>query len=159
MINRKVDHRPPTTPPTGRGEAATRIGAARLPAHPERGLPAFSARQAAGPVREVRRAPFPNALAEKVVSAFNTWAFKREQPSDLGAMTQVVADAIGRGEPIGFVLYWGKGRRCFSGEPEAQALDYLVRLGERIKSVYASGASFTLILTDTHAELNGHLPA
>jgi hypothetical protein len=158
LINPKVDHRPPTTPPTGRGETGARLGAVRLPAHPERGLPAFSARLAAGPVREAKRSPSPNALAEKVVSAFNTWAFKREQPSDLSAMTQVVADAIGRGEPVGFVLYWGKGRRCFSGEPEAQTLDYLVRLGERIKSVYAPGASFTLILTDTHAGLNGHLP-
>jgi hypothetical protein len=163
LINPKIDRRtptvPPTVPPAARGDGVTRFGAARLPAHPDRGLPAFSARQAAGPVREAKPSASANTLAEKVVAAFNTWAFKREQPSDLSAMTQAVAGAVGRGEPVGFVLYWGKGRRCFSGEPEAQALDYLARLGERIKSVYAGGASFTLILTDTHAALNGHLPA
>jgi hypothetical protein len=159
LINPKIDHRPPTASPPGRGETGVRLGAGRLPAHPDRGLPAFSARLAAGPVREAKRPPSAIALAEKVVAAFNTWAFKREQPSDLSAMTQVAADAIGRGEPVGFVLYWGKGPRCFAGEPEAQTLDYLARLGERVQSVYAGGASFTLILTDTHAGLNGHLPA
>ena len=40
--------------------------------------------------------------------------------------------------------------------PDNQCLDYLASMGERIASVYAPGASFTLILTDTHARLNEH---
>jgi L-tyrosine isonitrile synthase len=107
-------------------------------------------------------APRPGAatdLADKVVAAFNTWAFKREQPSDLAAMKQVVAEALARQAPVEFVLYWGKGGRCRCGEPERQTLDYVGRLIERIRAVHAPGASVTLILTDTHAQLNGHSPA
>ena len=53
----------------------------------------------------------PNASAQKVVQTFNTWAFKREQPSDLALLESVAARAIERGSPLEFVLYWGKGPR------------------------------------------------
>lgn len=106
--------------------------------------------------KPARPQPTPAQLAEKVVSAFNTWAFKREQPSSHPALLQTVTDAIARGAPVSFVLYWGKGLRCFAGDPERQGLDFLTRLTERIRDVYAGGAAITLILTDTHAQLNGH---
>jgi hypothetical protein len=97
--------------------------------------------------------------AEDVLRAFNTWAFKREQPSDLWLMKSIIANAISLERPIRFVLYWGKGPRCRPAEPEAQCLDFLARMVRRVREVYAPGASLHLICTDTHAQLNGHSPA
>jgi L-tyrosine isonitrile synthase len=96
------------------------------------------------------------ASAEGVLRAFNTWAFKREQPSDTQLMLRAIADAVAAREAVHFVLYWGKGPRCWAGEPELQCLDFLSVLASRVAGVYAPGAAMTLILTDTHAELNGH---
>lgn len=96
------------------------------------------------------------ANAEKIIRAFNTWAFKREQPSDPQLMLQTVANACAAAEPIHFVLYWGKGPRHRACAHEAHCLDFLGGLASRIAAVYAPGAALTLILTDTHAGLNGH---
>jgi hypothetical protein len=104
------------------------------------------------PPPSVKRLP----AAEKVLQSFNTWAFKREQPSDPQLMLQIIADAMARREPVGFVLYWGKGPRCSLAAPDVQCLDYLAALGSRVRAVYEPGATFNLVLTDTHAELNGH---
>ena len=49
---------------------------------------------------------------EKVLQAFNTWAFKREQPDSPQSMLAAVADAVRPARPVPFVLYWGKGPRC-----------------------------------------------
>lgn len=100
--------------------------------------------------------PAIHAQAEKVARAFNTWAFKREQPSDPQLMVRVIADAIAARTAIPFVLYWGKGPRHESSPYEIQCLDFLGALAARIKNVYAPGAAIKLIQTDTHAELNGH---
>ena len=48
------------------------------------------------PATAVRR---ENA-AEKVLRSFNTWAFKREQPSDPHLMQQVISHAITQGKPL-----------------------------------------------------------
>ncbi len=97
-----------------------------------------------------------SADAEKVLRSFNTWAFKREQPSDLNLLRRFISDAISTHEPIPFVLYWGKGPRHETAAPEIQCLDFLCSMGARVRGAYAPGAAFKLILTDTHAELNGH---
>lgn len=96
------------------------------------------------------------ATAEQVLRSFNTWAFKREQPSDPKLMLQTVAAALERGAPISFVLYWGKGARDRGDEPEQQCLDYLGAMSARVREVYKPGAKIKLLFTDTHAELNGH---
>jgi L-tyrosine isonitrile synthase len=95
-------------------------------------------------------------IAEKVLRSFNTWSFKREQPSDPQLMLRFIADAIAAQEPIRFVLYWGKGPRRDVSTPDVQCLDFLNAMTSRLKAIYAPGAALTLILTDTHAELNGH---
>jgi len=112
-----------------------------------------------------RRAPKlgqPNkskkVTADEVLRSFNTWAFKREQPSDQDMLQQFVAESIERDEPVSFVLYWGKGPRDRVDAPDIACLDYLNSLGQRVGSVYEPGAAFTLIFTDTHAKLNGYTP-
>jgi L-tyrosine isonitrile synthase len=96
------------------------------------------------------------AQAEKVLRAFNTWSFKREQPSDPQLMLRFITDAIATQAAIPFVLYWGKGPRHETGTYEIQCLEFLSGLAARVRNVYAPGAAIKLILTDTHAELNGH---
>lgn len=92
----------------------------------------------------------------KIVQSFNTWAFKREQPSDIKLLTHVVAEAVKRHEAIPFVLYWGKGPRSTIADPDIQCLDYLSTLSDRVRAVYSKGVSIKLVFTDTHARLNGH---
>jgi hypothetical protein len=94
--------------------------------------------------------------ARRVLQAFNTWAYKREQPTEPQVLLRSIASAIAKNDPISFVLYWGKGPRDSIAEPELACLDYLGQMRQRIENVYAPGAQFTLILTDTHASLNGH---
>jgi hypothetical protein len=94
--------------------------------------------------------------AEKVLQAFNTWAFKREQPDNPQLMLQIIAESIQHGEPVPFVLYWGKGPRSWLDEPDTTCLNYLASLAQRVRGAYPQGAAITLIFTDTHAELNGH---
>jgi L-tyrosine isonitrile synthase len=99
------------------------------------------------------------ATPEKILQAFNTWSFKREQPDDVPTMLQVISAAMQLSQPVPFVLYWGKGPRCDLGEPDITCLDYLEALGARVRQVYQPGAAFKLIFTDTHATLNGHSAA
>lgn len=95
-------------------------------------------------------------LAEVVLKRFNTWAFKREQPSSLPGLLRAVEACIARAEPVGFVLYWGKGPRADLAAPDIACLDHLAAMGQRIAAAYSEGVRFTLCLTDTHARLNGH---
>ena len=92
----------------------------------------------------------------KIVQAFNTWAYKREQPSDIALLSSVVARAVQQRLPVPLVLYWGKGPRSQMAEPDEICLDFLASMERRIESVYPNGAQFFLLLTDTHAQLNHH---
>ena len=73
-------------------------------------------------------------------------------PTASASLLHAIADAARLGQPVPFVLYWGKGPRCELAEPDTTCLDYLASLGSRVRQVYAPGASFKLIFTDTHAE-------
>ena len=100
----------------------------------------------------------PAATPEKVLQAFNTWAFKREQPDNVLALLAAISSATQLARPVPFVLYWGKGPRRGLDAPDTACLDYLATLGTRVRKVYEPGAAFRLIFTDTHATLNGHAP-
>jgi len=102
------------------------------------------------------RKPVPTVSPENVLRAFNTWAFKREHPSDPQLILQVIAEAIAQERPVPFVAYWGKGPRCSVDEHDLKCLDYLAAFTDRVSAVYALGASIKLIFTDTHARLNGY---
>lgn len=94
-----------------------------------------------------------------IVRAFNTWAYKREQPSDPAMLQAAVAACVAEQRPVSFVLYWGKGVRNSVAGPEMCCLDYLAGMAAKVAAVHKPGASFTLLLTDTHAALNNHRPA
>jgi hypothetical protein len=108
------------------------------------------------PTRAPDRVRKTSVAPKKVMQAFNTWAFKREQPDDPALMTEIIADSIAGGLPVPFVLYWGKGPRCKLDDPDIVCLDYLAALGRRVREVYDAGTAIKLIFTDTHARLNGH---
>lgn len=97
-----------------------------------------------------------NNLVADIVKSFNTWSFKRSQPSDTDLLHDFVSQAVATGNPIPFVLYWGKGLRAQSGANERACLDYLLEMGRRVGKVYGPGAHFDILYTDTHATLNGH---
>lgn len=99
------------------------------------------------------------ARPDKVLHAFNTWAFKRQQPTEPEMLLATVTNAVTAGEPVHFVLYWGKGPRADIAEPDITCLDFLGKMVQRVEEAYAPGAAVTLVFTDTHATLNGHSPA
>lgn len=109
-----------------------------------------------------RQSPAPQlpkptaAQAKRIIAAFNTWAYKREQPSDLALLAKTVERAVAANTPIPFTLYWGKGPRDAIARPDEDCLNYLAGMAARIRSVHARGASIELLLTDTHARLNQH---
>lgn len=100
--------------------------------------------------------PSPEPSADTVLRAFNTWAFKREQPENPHLLMQVVATAVGRAEPLRFVMYWGKGPRCSLGPEDVECLDFVGSMVARVREAHRPGVAVTLILTDTHARHNGH---
>lgn len=97
-----------------------------------------------------------SAKAQDVLKAFNTWAFKREQPSNLALLDAFVSRAVRNDEPVSFVAYWGKGPRDEIAEPDLQCMRYLQQMMDRIQAVHTAGTELHLILTDSHARLNGH---
>ena len=105
--------------------------------------------------RKLRKIPSGDTVG-KVVQSFNTWAFKREQPSDIALLTQFVGRAVTREQPVSFVFYWGKGPRSEVEHFDTQCMDYLGSLAARVKAAYPKGAAINLVLTDTHAKHNGH---
>jgi hypothetical protein len=107
-------------------------------------------------IANATRVELNSPFLQKVIQSFNTWAFKREQPCRPDLMARTVARAVEQHRPIQFILYWGKGPRPTIAAPELQCLDYLGSLAARVRAVYKPGADFNLVLTDTHAELNGH---
>jgi L-tyrosine isonitrile synthase len=109
--------------------------------------------------KQAPRKDGPADAATAVIATFNTWAFKREQPSDPSLLSRFVGAAIVRKQPIEFVLYWGKGPRQSIARPDVECLDFLQSLTQRIETVYSAGALIRLIFTDTHATLNGHSAA
>ena len=113
------------------------------------------------PAVATRRPPVASGSAgssdvAKVLASFNTWAFKREQPSSTALIEGRILDAIRAETPIKFVLYWGKGPRARIAAPDVACLDFLSSLSRRLEAVHPPGAELGLIFTDTHAELNGH---
>ena len=110
------------------------------------------------PKRQSGRKDRCAAVATTVLRSFNTWAFKREQPSDAASMLRIISDSIAREEPVPFVMYWGKGPRTRIAAPDIHCLDYLHALCTRVACSYKRGAALTLVFTDTHAGLNGHSP-
>jgi L-tyrosine isonitrile synthase len=92
----------------------------------------------------------------RLVQSFNTWAFKRQQPSDLDLLYARAMTAITQQTPLEFVLYWGKGPRSEIADPDLECLAYLISMRQRIEAAYPLGAQFTLLFTDTHARLNRH---
>lgn len=93
---------------------------------------------------------------EKVVRAFNSWSFKREQPDSPEQLNAVVRRSVLAGAPVSFVLYWGKGPRDEIAAADLQCINYLASLADRVRLAHAPGVRITLVFTDTHAKLNGH---
>lgn len=155
-----------TASPQTSSVRASSIGdAAHAPQHKTAVVPVVAAPGVAvthpgqRPERHAAETPRKTTIAaEKILRSFNTWAFKREQPSNLPLMLELISAAIARAEPVSFVLYWGKGPRCTTAEHDLVCLDYLAKLAQRVREKHKPGAAITLIFTDTHATLNGHSP-
>jgi hypothetical protein len=135
------------------GEQASVPAARPMPAAMTGGVPV--AVQTSSRLKQKVKAGKPVSALD-VLQAFNTWAFKREQPDTPETLKSTLERAMATGRAVEFVLYWGKGPRSGASAHEIACLDYLAAMAARIRAVYPEGAVFRLIFTDTHATLNGH---
>lgn len=94
--------------------------------------------------------------AENILQTFNTWQYKREQPSSLEMVAEVIKNNIAQKNPIKFVMYWGKGKKETSNDKEEKALTYLYKMLSKVESIYPVGFNLVIVFTDTHARLNGY---
>lgn len=94
--------------------------------------------------------------AARILSAFNTRRFKRENPSQPERLISSIQQAIDKQQPISLIAYWGKGERVHLAKPEKDALAFLHAFTQTIASIYPLGIRLQLIFTDTHALLNGY---
>lgn len=108
------------------------------------------------PRLSVEEAVAHRSKADAILKSFNTWAYKREQPSDLSQLRDTICLSLARLQPIEFVLYWGKGPRRYPADPEGQCFTYLAGMRDRIAKVSTCPVRITLLATDTHARLNGY---
>lgn len=95
-------------------------------------------------------------LAKTILDTFNTWKYKREQPNTEEKINQLILKQITENKPISFVMYWGKGDRNSISDIEDAALQYVSDMLKPIQQIYKQYIQLTLVLTDTHAELNGY---
>lgn len=128
-------------------------GALRRPGELETTRPHLKTPGKAGPKRVQ---PYQRPAPEKILQAFNTWSFKREQPDNKQSILSLIGELVHHDLPIQFLMYWGKGPRHELAQPDIACLDHLKDLTRRVDEVYPHGATFRLIFTDTHAELNGY---
>src|SRR5947209_14040790 len=112
----------------------------------EEGLATAIERRRAGGNRN--SGPDPALLRDRsaavVLQAFNSWAFKREQPDSSALLLRRVATAVETRSPVNFVLYWGRGPRARAAEPERECLDFLAKMALRIEREHSPGALMTL---------------
>ena len=94
--------------------------------------------------------------SDEVLKAFNTWAFKREQPYDISLLRSFVSHAVRKEVPVSFIAYWGKGPRNEIADPDLQCLPYLQQMMHRIDTIHKPRSELHLLLTDSHARLNDH---
>src|SRR5271165_7450546 len=90
-----------------------------------------------GPGPAARPAPPTRRSADALVQAFNSWAFKREQPDNAERLNALAAAVVENGRPLAFALYWGRGRRDHVAAPERQCLDFLAALVRRVETAHA----------------------
>ena len=94
--------------------------------------------------------------ADAAIRRFNTRRFRSAPPTRPERLKTVVAEAITAGHRLKFVMCWGKGRRSYATQNEHDALSFLANFISNTHLSDHSPSQLTIVLTDTHAELNGH---
>lgn len=67
----------------------------------------------------------------------------------------IVRNGAVSGERLGFALFWGCGVEGEVGDAERESILFFEDLKRRIDGVYGNGTAFVLLLSDTHATVNG----
>lgn len=71
-------------------------------------------------------------------------------------LSQAIRDSVAVRVPLAFLMPWGKGRKRSTDHAETLAVEFLARLQVRLREVYPPGFNLTVMLTDTHAAINGY---
>lgn len=95
------------------------------------------------------------ALAEESFTALTRRRFNRAPPDQGEAIKERIQRALISGKPVPFVTYWGCGARDAVSDVDLKALERLQELLQGTRRIPELAVQLTLILTDTHARLNG----
>ncbi len=100
-----------------------------------------------GENRGAREARVMRIMTDSKISVF--------KPRNEEKMRGVIRGNVGTKKPIRFFMLWGVWRKNGVDNTDFEAVGILDELLMGIRAVHGPGASLTIVLTDSHAELNG----
>jgi len=95
------------------------------------------------------------ALAEESFTALTRRRFNRAPPDQAEEIRGLLQRALTAGGPVHFVTYWGCGARDALIDADLKALERLNELLQGARRIPELTVRLTLLLTDSHARLNG----
>jgi len=92
-------------------------------------------------------------LADTVTEVLKSRKHNRHKAT--GNIRQNVEYALQANAPVKIFGYWGIMGKSETDDIDSAALDILREIQDRVQDIYSPGIDYTLIITDTHAHLNG----
>ncbi|WP_174769939.1 class I adenylate-forming enzyme family protein [Paraburkholderia hayleyella] len=93
--------------------------------------------------------------ARDAFESINTWKYKRAHPQEPDRIIQIFQKKILMSRPLEFITYWGAGLKTSASDSDRQAMQRLREFVDAPAAHSRLQAKLKLILTDTHALLNG----
>ncbi len=90
----------------------------------------------------------------RVLEAITGHEFCRFRPRKEAEIAKIVREKVRAGEQLEFFMLWGLWKKDALDNADYEALGILGALREKVRGIYPKGARITLVLTDTHAEIN-----
>ena len=92
---------------------------------------------------------------DKIVSILSRSAISRDIPHQEDRLSSLVRKCMASDKPIPIVMFWGASDKKEVTAADIEAFDKLVYVADEVRKSYQPGVTFTLLLADKHAEVNG----
>ncbi len=93
-------------------------------------------------------------LEEKVLRTLTEKKFVRFRPKKEDRVMEIVKLAMRRKKPVELFMLWGIWKKTSLDSAEDEALGIIDGLLSEVQKAHPQGAKLTIVVTDTHAELN-----
>ncbi len=100
---------------------------------------------------------FQKNYIQSIIDAFSSNKFKKCHPFLEERMYEIVQKAVKANDKIPLFMFWWCSQKNTINEHDISTLEYISKLQESIKEVYAPGFSLTVLLADEHWLNNWYL--